>query len=50
MRKDLNICFDHAKKVNANLPITEIVYKYYEQIKSNGGNRWDTSSLISLLK
>ena len=50
MCKDLNICFNHAKKVNANLPITEIVYKYYEQIKSNGGNRWDTSSLISLLK
>ena len=50
MCKDLNICFDHAKKVNAKLPVTEIIYKYYEQIKTNGGNRWDTSSLISLLK
>ena len=49
MCKDLNICFDHSKSINAQLPITEIIYKYYEKIRSNGGGRWDTSSLISLL-
>ena len=50
MRKDLSICFEEAKKNNAKLPITEIIDKYYEEVQKNGGNRWDTSSLISLLK
>ena len=50
MRKDLSICFEEAKKNNAKLPITEIIDKYYAEVQKNGGNRWDTSSLISLLK
>ena len=50
MRKDLSICFEEAKKINAKLPITEIIDKYYSEIQQKGGNRWDTSSLISLLK
>ncbi len=50
MRKDLSICFEEAKKNNSKLPITEIIDRYYEEIQNNGGNRWDTSSLISLLK
>ena len=50
MCKDLNICFNHSKNINAKLPITQIIYNYYEEIRKNGGNRWDTSSLISLLK
>ena len=50
MRKDLSICFEEGKKINAKLPITEIIDKYYSEIQKNGGNRWDTSSLISLLK
>ena len=50
MRKDLSICFEEAKKNKAKLPITEIIDKYYYEIQKNGGNRWDTSSLISLLK
>jgi len=50
MRKDLSICFEEARKNKAKLPITEIIDKYYYEVQKNGGNRWDTSSLISLLK
>ena len=50
MRKDLSICFDESKKNNAKLPITKIIDNYYSDVQKNGGNRWDTSSLISLLK
>ena len=37
------------KKNGASLPITEIVDKYYEQVQNNGGNRLDTSSLMTLV-
>ena len=49
MRKDLSICFNEADKNGANLPITKIVDKYYEEIQKNGGNRFDTSSLMTLV-
>ena len=49
MRKDLSICFNEAKKNGASLPITEIVDKYYEKVQKNGGNRLDTSSLMTLV-
>jgi len=50
MRKDLSICFEEAKKNNAKLPITEIIDQYYSEVQKIGGKRWDTSSLIALLK
>ena len=49
MRKDLGIAMQEAEKNGASLPVTKIVDGYYEQIQANGGNRWDTSSLITLL-
>ena len=49
MRKDLSICFNEARKNGAMLPITKIVDKYYEEVQKNGGNRFDTSSLMTLL-
>ena len=49
MRKDLSICFKEAKKNGALLPITEMVDKYYEKVQKNGGNRFDTSSLMTLV-
>ena len=49
MRKDLSICFNEAKKNGASLPITEIVDQYYEKVQKNGGNRLDTSSLMTLV-
>ena len=49
MRKDLSICFNEAKKNGSLLPITEIVDKYYEEVQKKGGNRLDTSSLMTLV-
>jgi len=49
MRKDLSICFNEANKNGAILPVTKIVDKYYEEVQKNGGNRFDTSSLMTLV-
>ena len=49
MRKDLSICFNEAEKNGAILPVTKIVDKYYEEVQKNGGNRFDTSSLMTLV-
>jgi len=50
MRKDLAIAFEEAKKNNAPLPMTQMVDGFYQEIQESGGNRWDTSSLISRFK
>jgi 3-hydroxyisobutyrate dehydrogenase-like beta-hydroxyacid dehydrogenase len=49
MRKDLDIVLTEAKKNSSTLPITAIVDQFYAQVQSKGGNRFDTSSLITLL-
>ena len=49
MRKDLSICFKEAEKNGASLPVTKIVDKYYEEVQKNGGSRYDTSSLMTLV-
>ena len=49
MRKDLSICFNEASKNGAMLPVKKIVDKYYEEVQKNGGNRFDTSSLMTLV-
>ena len=49
MRKDLSICFKEAEKNGASLPVTKIVDKYYEKVQKNGGSRYDTSSLMTLV-
>ena len=49
MRKDLSICFKEANKNGATLPITKIVDNYYAEVQKNGGNRLDTSSLMTLV-
>jgi 3-hydroxyisobutyrate dehydrogenase-like beta-hydroxyacid dehydrogenase len=49
MRKDLDICLEEAKRNGAKLPVTEIVNGYYAEVQKAGGNRWDTSSLITRL-
>jgi len=49
MRKDLSIAMEEAKNNGSKLPITEIVDKFYGEVQKNGGNRFDTSSLITLL-
>jgi 3-hydroxyisobutyrate dehydrogenase-like beta-hydroxyacid dehydrogenase len=49
MRKDLGIVLTEAKTNGANLPITALVDQFYGQVQANGGGRFDTSSLITLL-
>jgi 3-hydroxyisobutyrate dehydrogenase-like beta-hydroxyacid dehydrogenase len=49
MRKDLGICLDEARRNGARLPVTALVDQFYSDIQSEGGNRLDTSSLISRL-
>ena len=49
MRKDLKIAMDEAKNNGSQLPVTEIVDKYYGEVQEMGGKRWDTSSLIRRL-
>ena len=49
MRKDLGLCMDEAARNKSELPVTEIVDKYYAEVQANGGNRYDTSSLLTRL-
>ena len=49
MRKDLGIAMAEAKRNGAKLPVTEIVDRFYGDVQNAGGNRWDTSSLITRL-
>jgi 3-hydroxyisobutyrate dehydrogenase-like beta-hydroxyacid dehydrogenase len=50
MRKDLAICLGEARRNGASLPITALVDEFYAKVQAMGGGRWDTSSLIALLK
>ena len=50
MRKDLSICIDEARRNGSHLPVTAMIEQFYSQIQSAGGNRWDSSSLITLLE
>jgi 3-hydroxyisobutyrate dehydrogenase len=49
MRKDLAICLTEAQDNGSELPVTELVDGFYEQVQAHGGNRWDTSSLLRRL-
>ncbi len=50
MRKDLGICLDEANRTQTSLPITAVVDQFYKDVQRMGGGRWDTSSLIALLR
>ncbi|MBC7182003.1 MAG: NAD(P)-dependent oxidoreductase [Marinobacter sp.] len=50
MRKDLGICLEEARKVNASLPVAALVDQFYADVQSMSGKRWDTSSLIQRLR
>ncbi len=49
MRKDLGIVLDEARNNGSHLPLTALVDQFYSQVQHNGGGRFDTSSLITLL-
>jgi 3-hydroxyisobutyrate dehydrogenase-like beta-hydroxyacid dehydrogenase len=50
MRKDLSICLAEARRNGAALPVTAVVDQQYARVQAMGGNRWDTSSLIRVIK
>ena len=49
MRKDLGLCMDEAERNGSELPVTKIVDGYYAEVQGAGGNRYDTSSLVTRL-
>jgi 3-hydroxyisobutyrate dehydrogenase-like beta-hydroxyacid dehydrogenase len=50
MRKDLGIVLSEARNNGAKLPVTALVDQFYGDVQAAGGNRWDTSSLLSRLE
>jgi 3-hydroxyisobutyrate dehydrogenase len=50
MRKDLSMAIAEARANGAALPVTALVDQFYARIQARGGGRWDTSSLIRLLR
>ena len=50
MRKDLGIVLREGERTGAPLPMTAVVDQFYKAVQQRGGNRWDTSSLIALLR
>jgi len=50
MRKDLGICAAEGRANGAALPVTALVDQFYARLQARGGGRWDTSSLIRLLR
>jgi 3-hydroxyisobutyrate dehydrogenase-like beta-hydroxyacid dehydrogenase len=49
MRKDLGLCIEEAARNGSDLPVAKIVDGYYKEVQENGGNRFDTSSLVTRL-
>ncbi len=49
MRKDLGMVLEEATRNGAQLPVTELVDRFYGEVQAAGGGRWDTSALITRL-
>ncbi len=49
MRKDLSIVLGEAGNNGSLLPMTALIDQFYAEVQKKGGNRWDTSSLITRL-
>jgi 3-hydroxyisobutyrate dehydrogenase-like beta-hydroxyacid dehydrogenase len=50
MRKDLSIVLEEARGNGARVPVTALVDQFYAHVQAKGGNRYDTSSLIAVLR
>ncbi len=50
MRKDLGLVLDEARRNGARVPVTALVDQFYADVQAAGGQRWDTSSLITRLR
>lgn len=49
MRKDLGYALDEARRLGLSSPITALVDQFYADVQAQGGNRFDTSALITRL-
>ena len=49
MRKDLGYALDEAKRLGLSSPVTALVDQFYGDVQAAGGNRKDTSALITRL-
>ncbi len=49
MRKDLGYALDEAKRLGLSSPITAMVDQFYADVQAQGGNRLDTSALVTRL-
>lgn len=50
MKKDLDIVEDQAKRIGANVQVTQLVNNFYKEIQELDGGRWDASSLLKRIK
>ncbi len=50
MRKDLALCLAEARARGAALPVTALVDQFYARVQAQGGGRWDSSSLLRVLR
>ncbi|MET0683364.1 MAG: NAD(P)-dependent oxidoreductase [Casimicrobiaceae bacterium] len=50
MRKDLGLCLAEARARGAALPVTALVDQFYARVQAQGGGRWDSSSLLRVLR
>jgi 3-hydroxyisobutyrate dehydrogenase len=50
MRKDLGLVLQEAAANGARLELTAMVDRFYAEVQSMGGRRWDTSSLVARLE
>jgi 3-hydroxyisobutyrate dehydrogenase len=50
MRKDLAICLAESRANGAALPVTALVDQFYGRVQAQGHGRWDSSSLIHVLR
>ena len=49
MRKDLGYALDEARRLGLASPVTALVDRLYAEVQAQGGNRLDTSALITRL-
>jgi 3-hydroxyisobutyrate dehydrogenase-like beta-hydroxyacid dehydrogenase len=50
MRKDLRIALAEAERNGSELPVAQLVLRFYDELAARGGGRLDTSSLITRLR
>ncbi|MEO8302603.1 MAG: NAD(P)-dependent oxidoreductase [Betaproteobacteria bacterium] len=50
MRKDLGLCLAEARAQGSALPVTALVDQFYARVQAQGGGRFDSSSLIRVLR